>query len=137
MKIRAGWALLPAWRAGRYARHCLPQAGVHGIGRLLNVPDAHMPDADGPDAAGILGRGRAALEVGRRTLVMGILNLTPDSFSGDGLRGDVEVAVRQAERMVAAGADLLDIGGESTRPGHEPVAAEVELARVLPLVERL
>jgi len=68
---------------------------------------------------------------------MGILNLTPDSFSGDGLLGDVEAAVARAERLVAAGADLIDVGGESTRPGHEPVAAEIELARAIPLIERL
>jgi dihydropteroate synthase len=79
--------------------------------------------------------------LGRRTLVMGILNLTPDSFSGDGLLADqqaaLDAAIARAERLVAAGADLLDVGGESTRPGHDPVAAEIELARVIPLIERL
>src|SRR5688500_20187556 len=68
---------------------------------------------------------------------MGILNLTPDSFSGDGVRGGLDAAVRRAEALVAAGADILDIGGESTRPGHDLVAEDVELARVLPTLGRL
>jgi dihydropteroate synthase len=78
---------------------------------------------------------------------MGILNLTPDSFSGDGLAGGqhavgagddgINAAVARAEALVADGADILDVGGESTRPGHEPVSEEVELARVMPLLERL
>jgi dihydropteroate synthase len=77
---------------------------------------------------------------GSRTFVMGILNVTPDSFSGDGLLDStaptdpVERALRQARRMVDEGADLLDIGGESTRPGHEPLDAAAERARVLPVI---
>jgi dihydropteroate synthase len=74
---------------------------------------------------------------GQRTFVMGILNVTPDSFSGDGLlrAGDpVGAAVEQARRMVEEGADLLDIGGESTRPGHAPVDAADEIGRVIPVV---
>jgi len=70
-----------------------------------------------------------------RTYVMGVVNVTPDSFSGDGLGYDVERAVEQAERMVEGGADLIDVGGESTRPGSEPVGVEEELRRVLPVVE--
>ena len=66
---------------------------------------------------------------------MGIINVTPDSFSGDGL--DHEAAIAQGLRMVEEGADLLDVGGESTRPGHQPVGADDELARVLPVVEAL
>jgi dihydropteroate synthase len=68
---------------------------------------------------------------------MGILNLTPDSFSGDGVHGGPDAALRRAEALVAAGADILDVGGESTRPGHDLVPEEVELARVLPTLERL
>ena len=74
---------------------------------------------------------------GARTYVMGILNVTPDSFSGDGLLATadpVQAAVEQARRMAAEGADLLDIGGESTRPGHETVDAGAEAARVVPVV---
>jgi dihydropteroate synthase len=87
--------------------------------------------------------GPATFRWGERTYVMGILNLTPDSFSGDGLLassiGDstadpVEAAVAQARRMVAEGADLLDVGGESTRPGHVPVEADEERRRVLPVI---
>ncbi|MGE5530408.1 MAG: dihydropteroate synthase [Patescibacteria group bacterium] len=77
---------------------------------------------------------------GRRTYVMGIINATPDSFSGDGLQraaNPVEAAVAQAEAMAAAGADLLDVGAESSRPGHEPVSAEEELARLLPILRAL
>ncbi len=68
---------------------------------------------------------------------MGIINMTPDSFAGDGLGTDVEAAVKRAREMLAAGADLLDVGGESTRPGAEPVPADEELRRVLPAVKRL
>lgn len=74
---------------------------------------------------------------GTRTHVMGILNVTPDSFSGDGVLTTPDViaaAVERAMRMAEEGADLLDIGGESTRPGHQPVRAEQELARVVPVV---
>ena len=78
-----------------------------------------------------------ALRSGVRTLVMGIVNLTPDSFSGDGLAGGVGAAVGRAEALVAAGADLIDLGGESTRPGHEPVSEDEELARVVPVLEQL
>jgi dihydropteroate synthase len=73
---------------------------------------------------------------GSRVYLMGIVNVTPDSFSGDGVT-DRGAAVEQGLRMVAEGADMLDVGGESTRPGHQPVTTEVELERVLPVVERL
>jgi dihydropteroate synthase len=81
--------------------------------------------------------GPHSLEVGRRTLVMGVLNVTPDSFSGDGLAGDVPGAVARAEEMVAEGADVIDVGGESTRPNAEPVDADTELSRVLPVLQAL
>ena len=68
---------------------------------------------------------------------MGIVNVTPDSFSGDGLGGDVEAAVAQGIRMVGEGADMLDVGGESTRPGHTPVTLEEEIARTEVVVRRL
>lgn len=76
-------------------------------------------------------------ELGSRTLVMGILNVTPDSFSDGGQWADLDKAVQHAKEMIAAGADILDIGGESTRPGHAPVGAEEELRRVVPVIERL
>lgn len=81
--------------------------------------------------------GRASFELGARTLVMGILNITPDSFSDGGLRMDPDRAVADGLRMIDDGADMLDIGGESTRPGADPLPADEELRRVLPVVERL
>jgi len=72
-----------------------------------------------------------------RPRVMGILNVTPDSFSDGGRFADRDAALRQAERMLAEGADILDIGGESTRPGAAAVSVDEEMARVLPIVERL
>jgi len=68
---------------------------------------------------------------------MGILNVTPDSFSDGGLFADVDTALRQAEGMVSEGADILDVGGESTRPGAASVSLEEEMARVLPVIERI
>lgn len=81
--------------------------------------------------------GRTVFVWGQRTYIMGILNLTPDSFSGDGLDSDIEAAVAHAETMAAAGADLIDAGGASSRPGAPPVPVEVEMQRVLPVVSRL
>lgn len=72
-----------------------------------------------------------------RPLVMGIVNLTPDSFSGDGLVGDVDRAVAHARRQLEAGADILDIGAESTRPGAAPTPEDEELARLLPVLDEL
>ncbi|HOP08273.1 MAG TPA: dihydropteroate synthase [candidate division Zixibacteria bacterium] len=72
-----------------------------------------------------------------RPHVMGILNVTPDSFSDGGLYATVDKAVEHALRMEEQGADIIDIGGESTRPGAEPVEEEVELQRVIPVIERL
>ncbi len=70
-------------------------------------------------------------------LVMGVLNVTPDSFSDGGRYAGVEAALAQARALVAAGADWLDVGGESTRPRAEPVSEAVELARVLPVIRAL
>lgn len=81
--------------------------------------------------------GDTVLELGSRTLVMGILNVTPDSFSDGGRYNGIDRALRHAEEMVADGADIIDIGGESTRPGHTPLGAEEELERVIPVVEAL
>ncbi|WP_028609610.1 dihydropteroate synthase [Paenibacillus harenae] len=80
-----------------------------------------------------LGSG-VTLVLGERTLIMGILNATPDSFSDGGRYNQVDAAVAHARAMVKEGADLLDIGGESTRPGFEPVPLEEELRRILPVI---
>jgi dihydropteroate synthase len=81
--------------------------------------------------------GEVEFRWGERTYVMGVLNLTPDSFSGDGVGDDIEAAVAKAKRLVDDGADIIDIGGESTRPGSKPVSADDELRRVMPVIERL
>lgn len=81
--------------------------------------------------------GSAELILGERTLVMGILNVTPDSFSDGGRYNRVDLALEHARQMLEDGADLIDIGGESTRPGHEPVDEREELERVIPVVEAL
>lgn len=80
---------------------------------------------------------RHTLEIGRRTLVMGILNVTPDSFSDGGVYNETERAVNQALEMIHNGADIIDIGGESTRPGHAVVPLEEELSRVIPVIQAL
>lgn len=92
-----------------------------------------MPSA--PHAA--ISCGDRTLTFGPRTLLMGVVNVTPDSFS-DGARFlEAEAAIRQALELEQVGADVLDIGGESTRPGAAPVSAEEELRRVLPVIESL
>ncbi len=80
-----------------------------------------------------------ALKWGAQTYVMGILNVTPDSFSGDGLLSleTVDRSLNQGRRFVAAGVDILDVGGESTRPGAEPVVVDEELKRVIPIIRAL
>ena len=73
---------------------------------------------------------------GTRTYVMGIINLSPDSFSGDGC-SDIEAALERAQQMVSDGADIIDVGGESTRPGSTPIPAEDELKRVVPFLKQV
>jgi dihydropteroate synthase len=81
--------------------------------------------------------GDRVLELGERTLVMGILNVTPDSFSDKGKFFDPKAAVERAWQIASEGADILDIGGESTRPGSQSVRAEEELRRVIPTLEAI
>src|SRR5688500_2928767 len=73
----------------------------------------------------------------RPPLVMGVLNVTPDSFSDGGRFAGAEAAVAHAREMVDAGADLIDVGGESTRPGSERVASAEQIRRVVPVIERI
>jgi dihydropteroate synthase len=77
------------------------------------------------------------LPIGERTLIMGILNVTPDSFSDGGQFLDLDQALAHAEQMIAEGADIIDVGGESTRPGGETVSADEEIKRVAPVIEAL
>ena len=101
-------------------------------------PGGLSPGGLPPGTLGTTRIGPVTFAWGARTYVMGIVNVTPDSFSGDGLlRGTPEpvaAAVAQARRMVEEGADLLDVGGESTRPGHASVDEAQEIARVVPVV---
>jgi dihydropteroate synthase len=78
---------------------------------------------------------KRTLILGKRTLLMGVLNVTPDSFSDGGLFSDTEKAISHGLRMVEEGADIIDIGGESTRPGSKPLELEEELRRVIPVIE--
>ena len=114
------------------------QGGPVAFTLLRDAAGAWRPLEDAPEAltravppfAG-LGRHRA------RPLVMGIVNCTPDSFSGDGLGAGHEAAIERGMAMLAQGADLLDVGGESTRPGAEPVTPAAEQARILPVIRAL
>jgi dihydropteroate synthase len=83
-----------------------------------------------------IGSGRT-LPIGERTLIMGVLNVTPDSFSDGNQFLSFDKAIAHAEQMIAEGADIIDIGGESTRPGGEPVTAEEEIQRVVPVIAEL
>src|SRR3954447_22035570 len=110
------------------------------------TPSVALPDNAG---RGVPARPPAAMRIGartyawgERTYVMGVVNVTPDSFSGDGLLTQdgvsaVDAAVRQARAMVDEGADLIDVGGESTRPGHERISAAEEIARAIPVVREI
>src|SRR4030088_3259947 len=78
-----------------------------------------------------------SLDLARSGLIMGILNVTPDSFSDGNLYLDPEMAMKHARQMVTDGADILDVGGESSRPGSDPVSLEEEIRRVIPIVQRI
>ena len=99
----------------------------------LTAPASQPP----PNAPPLSVAGGEPLVWGRRTYVMGIINLAPDSFSGDGLSGDVHAAVELARRMEADGADMLDVGAESTRPGSTPISASAEAELLLPALEAI
>jgi len=96
-----------------------------------------MPGEAAPSTADIWRFGRRTFDLSRRPCIMGILNITPDSFSDGSRFSTVEQAVAAAEKMAAEGADLIDIGGESTRPDSLPVPAGEEIRRVMPVIEAL
>ncbi|MCM3745632.1 dihydropteroate synthase [Sporosarcina luteola] len=81
--------------------------------------------------------GNTEFDFKKETAVMGILNVTPDSFSDGGKYGQIDAALKRAEEMLRDGAKIIDIGGESTRPGHAPVSLELELERTVPVIEAL
>ncbi len=130
---------LPDWRPLPSADGPALAAGWTHADRVAGGGLIHRPDGLPAEDRDRLYRPRRPL-MGfdwRRPLVMGILNVTPDSFSDGGLFADRRAAVAQARRMVAEGADILDIGGESTRPGAVPVPEDEETARVLPVIAAL
>ena len=105
---------------------------------VATLPVAMLPDEWGDQIEAITARPLPfAGLVSPRPLVMGILNVTPDSFSDGGRHFDASAAIEAGHAMLQAGADILDIGGESTRPGAEPVSPDEEIARVIPVVREL
>lgn len=113
----------------------MPDRKPQDLSAALNRIVALSPVAS-PERGYLLTR-HGTLEFARRTLIMGIVNVTPDSFFDGGRRLDPAKAVADGVAMAASGADIIDIGGESTRPGARPVSQEEELARVLPVVRGL
>ncbi|MDQ6694678.1 MAG: dihydropteroate synthase [Chloroflexota bacterium] len=105
----------------------LPEAARQLDALLLNIEALPTPVQAGP----------YTLPIGKRTLIMGIINVTDDSFSGDSLGTRPHAALEQALRMKAEGADILDVGGMSTRPGSEPISIDDEIGRVRPVIELL
>lgn len=81
--------------------------------------------------------GNKDFEIGKRTYIMGILNVTPDSFSDGGKFNNLEAAIKHAKEMIEQGADIIDVGGESTRPNHIPVSEEEEIQRIVPIIKAL
>ena len=81
--------------------------------------------------------GNRDFDTANKTYVMGILNVTPDSFSDGGKYNEVELALKKAEEMMHEGADIIDVGGESTRPGYVPVSVQEEIERVAPVIEAI
>lgn len=158
LELRTNPRLLEPRSAGplrRIALECLSAAEARALGSLLRdgIVEATEPQLRGLPAPmgpllletvrrarrrpGLIRLPGGALRCGTRTLVMGVLNVTPDSFSDGGSWLDPERAVRHARSMIREGADVIDVGGESTRPGAAPVSPAEERRRVLPVLERL
>ncbi len=108
-----------------------------GLAKLAETLCQTLQNLDGKPVVRDLDCRGYRLPMGQRTLIMGILNVTPDSFSDGGKFFDFDIAIRHANEMVELGADIIDIGGESTRPTSAPVPLEEELERVMPVLERL
>ena len=127
--------LIATW--GQY-RYLLPKLRRQPF-RLAEIADEveRALRAHGAHGARVVPGAHRSLTVGERTRVMGVINVTPDSFSDGGRFLEPAAAVAQAERLVAGGADVIDVGGESTRPGATPVSAEVEWGRIGPVLGHL
>jgi dihydropteroate synthase len=104
--------------------------------RLSKTSLLKWREAKGGASSGVTRCGNVTFRWGERTYVMGVVNVSPDSFSGDGLNS-VDAAVAQAQCFAADGVDIIDVGGESTRPGSAPISIDEELRRVIPVLERL
>ncbi|MDA8330812.1 MAG: dihydropteroate synthase, partial [Candidatus Dormibacteraeota bacterium] len=114
------------------------------LGALARLLDGAGGAAELAMASPLLGRRGSSLALGRhrwrlggRTRVLGVINTTPDSFSGDGVGRSVDLALDRAAAMVRDGADAIDVGGESSRPGHSPVSPDEEIERVVPAIARI
>ncbi len=122
-----------------------PLSAAGELGATLHAQGEEAAELGAVIAAALMARGTPPpvvagahrLDFSERTLVMGIVNVTPDSFSGDGVGDDVPAAVSRALELVRAGADIIDVGGESTRPNSEPITAAAETQRVLPVIAAL
>ena len=121
---------------GRLSRCKIP-AVMRPLGRYLKKAPVDSMNETVHTLGNLTVAGGQTLVWGRRTYVMGIINVTPDSFSGDGLGSDTRAIVEQGLRFQSEGADILDVGAESTRPGHEPVSEAEELRRLIPALEAL
>lgn len=128
-----GWALVAA-ATSRLAAVARPERAPPGLGALVPALARWLAGVTEPPRRWAVAGRDISLD---RPAIIGILNVTPDSFSDGGRHATVEAALAQAERLVADGAGVLDVGGESTRPGAAVVPVEEELARVLPVVEAL
>ena len=113
-------------------RLCMQPFGLVEIGRELAGVHERLHTPPEPICCG-----RHRLSFGERTLVMGIINTTSDSFSGDGIDGSVEQALKQGRRFAMAGADIIDVGGQSTRPGSESVPLAEEIRRTVEPIRAL
>lgn len=117
--------------------------GVRGVKKALaeagetDPAQAARDITPTPQPARTLAPARFPLRLGERTLIMGVVNVTPDSFSDGGRWFDPEAAIAHGKRLAAEGADILDVGGESTRPGAAAVTVEEEIARVVPVIRAL
>lgn len=138
LKGRDGTFVLVLGTLAQYYR-LLPKLKLQpfGLARLGMELEAVLNSLEEGGKPRIIRCGEKELVVGERTLVMGILNVTPDSFSDGGRYLDVQAAVDRALEIESQGADILDVGGESTRPGFDPVSSEEERARLLPVLEKL
>ena len=125
------WAVLSGPRA-RLSSLARPWTSPEPLVELATALGHALPAEESPSWQ--TARGPLSLE---RPLIVGIVNLTPDSFSDGGSHNTLDAALRHAEALLAAGAAVLDVGGESTRPGAVPVAAEEELSRVIPVIAAL